>query len=145
MEVEAVLNNRPLTHVSSDVSDPEAITPSHLLYGRPIVTLTHHNVEVDEVDDPTYGETTEIQRRAKIQALLLQHFWSRWRRKYLTALREFHHNTGTNTQTVKVGDVVLIHDDTPRIQWKLAIIEQVNKGADGLIRSEHPQERLPVL
>ena len=97
--------------------------------------MPHHNVEVDEVDDPTYGETTEIQRRAKIQALLLQHFWSRWRREYLTALREFHHTTGTNTQTVKVGDVVLIHDDTPRIQWKLAIIEQVNKGADGLIRS----------
>ena len=135
VEVEAVLNNRPLTHVSSDISDPVAITPSHLLYGRPIVTLPHHNVEVDEVDDPTYGETTEIQRRAKVQALLLQHFWSRWRREYLTALREFHHTTGTNTQTVKVGDVVLIHDDVPRIQWKLAVIERVNKGADGLIRS----------
>ena len=36
---------------------------------------------------------------------------------------------------MKVGDVVLIHDDTPRTQWKLAIIEQVNKGADGLICS----------
>ena len=65
----------------------------------------------DEVDDPTYGETTEIQRRAKVQALLLQHFWSRWKREYLTALRKFHHTTGTNTQTVKVGDVVLIHDN----------------------------------
>ena len=73
--------------------------------------------------------------RAKVQALLLQHFWSRWRREYLTALREFHHTTGTNTQTVKVGDVVLIHDDIPRIQWKLAVIEQINKGADGLIHS----------
>ena len=101
----------------------------------PIVTLPHHDVEVDEVDDPTYGETTEIQRRAKAQALLLQHFRSRWKKEYLTALREFHHTTGTNTQTVKVGDIVLIHDDVPRIQWKLAVIEQVNKGADGLIRS----------
>ena len=36
---------------------------------------------------------------------------------------------------MKIGDVVLIHDDTPRIQWKLAVIEQVNKGADGLIHS----------
>jgi len=36
---------------------------------------------------------------------------------------------------VKIGDVVLMHDDTPRVQWKLAVIEQVNKGADGLIRS----------
>ena len=36
---------------------------------------------------------------------------------------------------MKVGETVLIHDDTPRVQWKLAIIEGVNKGADGLIRS----------
>ena len=46
-----------------------------------------------------------------------------------------HKVTGCNTQAVKVGDIVLIHDDTPRVQWKLAVIEQVNKGADGLICS----------
>lgn len=38
-------------------------------------------------------------------------------------------------QEVKVGDVVLVHDDVPRVNWKLAVIEAVNKGADGLIRS----------
>jgi len=36
---------------------------------------------------------------------------------------------------VKVGNIVLIHDDTPGVQWKLAVMKQVNKGADGLIRS----------
>ena len=55
--------------------------------------------------------------------------------EYLTALCEFHRTTGSNTQTVEVGDIVLIHGDTPRVQWKLAITEYVNKGADGLIRS----------
>jgi len=24
---------------------------------------------------------------------------------------------------VKIGDVVLVHDDTPRIKWRLAVIE----------------------
>ena len=38
VKVEAVLNNRPLTHTSSDVTDAEPITPSHLLYGRPVWT-----------------------------------------------------------------------------------------------------------
>ena len=28
-----------------------------------------------------------------------------------------------------------IHDDTPRVQWRLAVIESVDKGGDGLIHS----------
>ena len=43
--------------------------------------------------------------------------------------------TGNNHQAVKVGDVVLIHDDTARVNWRMAVIESVNKGADGMIRS----------
>ena len=30
---------------------------------------------------------------------------------------------------------MLIHDDTPRVNWRMAVIESVNKGADGMIRS----------
>jgi len=35
-EIEAMLNDRPLTYVSSDVIDPEPLMPSHLLYYRRI-------------------------------------------------------------------------------------------------------------
>ena len=38
-EIEATLNDRPLTYMSSDVNDPEPLTPAHLLYGRRIVLL----------------------------------------------------------------------------------------------------------
>ena len=53
VKVEAVLNNRPLAHTSSDVTDAEPITPSHLLYGRPIISLPHHDVQDDEIYEPT--------------------------------------------------------------------------------------------
>ena len=53
----------------------------------------------------------------------------------MTALRGFHRVSGTNTQTVKSGDVVLIQDDTPCMNWKLAVVERLNKGADGLTHS----------
>ena len=74
-EVEAVLNNRPLTHVSADVNDIDPITPSHLLYGRPIISLPYQRVEDDEIDDPTYGDDADIRKRTKAQVLLFKHFW----------------------------------------------------------------------
>ena len=136
VEVEAILNDRPLTHLSSDVTDPEPLTPSHLIYGRRIVMLPHLSCEDDEINDTTYGESdSQLKRRAKVQAQLLKHFWLRWKREYLTSLREFHNTTGNNVQKVKVGDVVLVHDDTPKVNWKLAVIQQVIKGKDGLIRA----------
>ena len=71
--------------------------------------------EDDEIVDPTYGSANDVHSRAKRQALTLQHFQRQWRDEYLTSLREFHRATGKNEQTIKVGDVVLVHDDTPRV------------------------------
>jgi len=135
IEVEAILNNRPLTYNTPEVDDPCPVTPAHLLYGRPIITLPHYDVQPDEINDPTYGDSNELRSRAKAQAAILQHFWSRWSKEYLTALREYHRTTGNNVQTPRVGDVVQIHDDCPRIQWRLGVIERLNQGADGLVRS----------
>ena len=53
--------------------------------------------------------------------------------EYLTALRETHRTTGNNVQQIKTGDVVLVHNDTARTNWRLAVVEVLNKGADGLI------------
>ena len=64
-----------------------------------------------------------------------QHLWQRWRHEYLTSLREFHKSSGSNKESVKVGDVVVMHDDSPRVNWKLAFVTSINRGRDGLVRS----------
>ena len=56
VEIEAHLNNRPLTYVSSDLDEPEPLTPSHLLYGRIIDTVPHSLAAEDEVIDENYQE-----------------------------------------------------------------------------------------
>ena len=69
-----------------------------------------------------------------MQTKLLQHFWARWKNDYLTSLREFHVTTGNNHQIVKI---VLVHDDVPRNKWRLAVIERLDKGYDGLIHTAY--------
>ena len=54
VEIEAVLNDRPLTYVSADLRDPEPLTPSHLLCGRSITSMPHAITD-DETSDPTFG------------------------------------------------------------------------------------------
>jgi len=62
---------------------------------------------------------------------LLDHFTGRWKHEYLTSL-EFYHPTGRNDQQIKTGDVVLVHDERPRINWKLAVVEDLY---DGIVHS----------
>ena len=135
VDVEAILNDRPLTYVSSDINDAETLTPSHLLYGRRITSLPYLLVGSDEVSDPTYQSNEDFLRKAERLALLIQHFWKYWRHEYLTSLREFHKRSGVNTESVKVGDVVLIHDDSPRVTWKVALVTSIKRGYDGLAYS----------
>ena len=112
VEIEAIFNDRPLAHVSSDVIDEELLTPAHLQYGRRITALPDIRVELDEILDPDYNQNgnAEIQKKYKHLALFLQHFWIHWRQEYLTSPREFYKATGNNNAAAKVGDVVLLHD-----------------------------------
>ena len=131
VDVEAILNDRPITCVSSDSADEEPLTPSHLLCGRRITSLPYP-VADDDPSDPDYGSASDMRQQITTQARILEHFWNRWRHKYLTSLREFHRTTGTNEQSVKTEDVVLVNNEGPRSTWKLAVIENLIRGDDGL-------------
>ena len=92
VEMEAHLNNQSLTYVSSDLNEPKPLTPSHLLYGRIINTVPHPLTAQDEVIDEDFQESGSklhhtLSKKAKAQALIIQHFWNRWKKEYLTSLR----------------------------------------------------------
>ena len=133
IEVEAVVNSRPLTYVSSD-DFAEPLTPSHLLTGRRIMNLPDRlrgEVSDDDVDQDVLG------RRARHLSHVLDRFWKRWKNEYLLELRSAHrHDRGKeDASPVSVGDLVVIHDDNqPRGFWKLGKVEQVMTGRDGLAR-----------
>lgn len=39
------------------------------------------------------------------------------------------------TDNIKVGHVVLIHDDCPSVSWKMGVITKLHVGRDDFVRS----------
>ena len=141
VEVEAVINDRPITYVPSDVGEPEPLSPSMLARGHNITMLPHRFITKDDIDDLDYGiNASDMQNRLKRLDILYKHCWKRWRSEYLPTLREAHILNAKgrvhSENHIKVGDVVLIHCDTDkRIQWPMAVVTKLHTGIDNLVRS----------
>ena len=136
-EVEAIVNSRPISYLSSeDLEEP--LTPSHLLTGHRILSLTDGMGATTDVTDEDFVLSSE-DFNAKAQRLTraLQDYWIRWREEYLLQLRERYHaadNTGIPRAPI-LGEVVLVHDENhPRTLWKLGRVTSVITGDDGQIR-----------
>ena len=68
VEVEKILNSRPITHVSSDPSDLEPLTTNHIL-------LLRHN----PCSAPSeFEDSDKFQARWKRVHILANEFWARW-------------------------------------------------------------------
>ena len=77
----------------------------------------------------------ELNKCAHRQILIIQHFWTRWKSEYLTSLREFHKTLGKNEQSIQIGDLVQIHNESPGVIWKLGIVNKLIRGNDGHVRA----------
>ena len=67
---------------------------------------------------------------------MLSHFWNRWRKEYVTSLRENQRLTKQRHSTnIEKNDVVIIYEDKqPRHLWKLGRVINVIPGRDGRVR-----------
>ena len=108
-EVENIVNGRPLTKVSDDPRDLEALTPNHLL-----LLLRS-------------GSTLPpgIFRRWRQIQYLSGVFWRRWLKEYLPSLQE-RQKWSRPTSNFEVGDVVhVVDENSPRNLWLLGRILEV--------------------
>lgn len=126
VEVEGILNSKPLGYVSSDVNDPDPVTPNCLLMGRPDGSLPQVVYPKEELLS---------RRRWKHSQVLADHFWSRFIRLYLPGLQS-RQKWQSSSADVKEGSVAMIVDpQLPRASWLVGRISKVHPSPDGHIRS----------
>ncbi|XP_065084798.1 uncharacterized protein LOC135707008 [Ochlerotatus camptorhynchus] len=124
-QVESCLNSRPITPLSSDPNDLQALTPGHFLIGRPL----------DALPDPDYTSLPENRLRLWERAQRhTQHFWQRWHREYLTTLQQ-RYKWSSVTRNLAVGSMVMIQEESlPVLKWSLGRVVDIHPGADGMVR-----------
>ena len=135
-EVEAILNSRPLTAVSSDPNDLEPLTPNHLLLLKKQPILPPGVFKADDV----YAK-----RRWRQVQYLSDLFWTRWIKEYLP-LMNVRQKWNRIRRNFEKGDIVIIADtNAPRGSWMLARVLEVMPDSRGLVRSVRLQTKTSVL
>lgn len=123
-QVEAMLNSRPLTPLSSDPADLEALTPGHFLIGAPLASVPEPNVS----DVPS----NRLKHWQLVQAFN-QRIWQRWSLEYIHTLQQRFKWTQPR-KNLQVGDLVLVHSPSSSLNWPLARVTAIHPGKDGIVR-----------
>ena len=125
-EVENIVNSRPLTHVSEDVEDLEALTPNHLLLGK--------HLNWGAIIDTNATDVFSRKKWKQVQGVRAV-FWERWTKEYLPTLTR-RHKWRREAHNFTVGELVLLRDEehTKRGKWPLGRITKVMPGRDNNIR-----------
>ncbi|GFS51732.1 integrase catalytic domain-containing protein [Trichonephila clavipes] len=124
-QIEAILNSRPLTPLSSDVDDLEVLTPAHFLIGRPITAIVEPSLLQCESN-----RLNVWQRITKS----VQTIWKRWSLSYLNSLQQ-RKKWIVNKENLKLGDMVLIREENlPPCKWLLGRVVKIYMGKDKKVR-----------
>ena len=126
VEVEAILNSRPLTNVADQPENEEPLTPNHFLIQRPYSSLPPGNF--GDQQPASFKNWKHVQQ-------LMNHVWRRLIKEYLPTLLKRRKWTDNNQPPLKLGDVVwVLKDLTPRGIWPLGRVVETSPGRDGEVR-----------
>ncbi|CAG9136732.1 unnamed protein product [Plutella xylostella] len=122
-QIEAILNSRPLIPLSPDPNDLSPLTPGHFLIGRPLTSLP---------EPPC--ENMKIRTRYQLIEQYRQSFWSRWSKEYLAETQQ-RTKCRLKHENLKPGDMVVFKElNLPPMKWKLARVQHMYPGSDGVCR-----------
>lgn len=126
LEVEGILNSKPLGYSSSDLANPDPVTPNLLLMGR-------HDASLPQA---AYGSNELLgHRRWRHSQVLADRFWSQFTHQYLPD-RQRRQKWRTPTVDLVADQVVIVVDpQLPRVLWPIGKVVKVHLSDDGTVRS----------
>ncbi|XP_072400545.1 uncharacterized protein [Diabrotica undecimpunctata] len=125
IQIEGILNSRPLFEMSSSPNDLSPITPSHFLIGRPLTSLPEY--DVDNIASCRLSRFQHVQQ-------LYQQFWHQFSKQYVSQLHQQYKWKDPSTK-IRLGTLVLIKTDSvPPCKWSTGRITKLYPGRDGETR-----------
>ncbi|XP_071052909.1 uncharacterized protein [Onthophagus taurus] len=126
VQIESILNSRPLCPLSQDPYDLQALRPGHFLIGESLTTLPQRNVT--EIPTNTLNNFQQLQQ-------MCQNFWKKWSSEYLHTVQQRNKWRIDVPEGIRIGDLVLLKEDnTPPLLWPLGLVTELHPGNDGAIR-----------
>ncbi|XP_045026337.1 uncharacterized protein LOC123470277 [Daphnia magna] len=126
IEVEALLNNRPLTDLGADPQEFEPLTPNHFLLGRP-----NPHLPADVIDP----DIKCFRRRWFHAQRLVDQVWNRWLREYLPTLTTRSKWTRSQKNLEANAMVLMVDPKSPRGHWPICRVVRTLPGPDGVVRA----------
>ena len=126
-EVESIVNSRPLTvETLGDVGSEAPLSPVNLLSMK-------SNVVLPPPGDFKKHDLYSRRRWRRIQHIA-DEFWCQWRKEFLATLQS-RAKWQKIRRNVKIGDIVLLKNNTIRNQWPMVKVIDIYRSNDGHVRT----------
>lgn len=126
VQIEGILNSRPLTPISNDFDSFEVLTPGHFLIGRSINAIPEPMIM-----DINENRLSRWQRTTKV----VQIIWEKWKNDYLGSLQQ-RTKWMIEKDNLSVGTLVLVKEEfLPVCKWILGRVVNVYYGSDNKVRT----------
>ena len=127
-EIQASINNRPITYQGEDVET--VLTPSHSINGDVLPQIAEESID-------SFEEDSNVQRRYRYMCRKRHDIWKRWNHEYIVGLRQYHRMSTNKGSKIHKGEVVMMSSNDHRLRWKLGVIETWINSHNGIIKGTH--------
>ncbi|XP_065083280.1 uncharacterized protein LOC135705459 [Ochlerotatus camptorhynchus] len=125
VEAEDIINSRPLTYVSQQSDEAEALTPNHFLRGA----SANQPGSICPPPHPAVALRDAFQRSQQLASVM----WERWIKEYVPSLNQRTKWFG-EARPLQAGDLVYVVEGANRKCWIRGMVEEIIVSGDGRVR-----------